>query len=409
MSQKTLWIINQYASTPQTGLGGRHYYLARELAKQGYKVYLIGASYSHILRNSPPIGQKFEMEQVEGFYFVRVKVPKYKNSHSKKRIWNWFLFAHRIKSLANIIPDAPQAILYSSPSLIGFSGASYLARKFKALLAFEVRDIWPLTFQEIGGYSPKHPFVRLLQRYEDMAYRSSDCVISNLKYSVDHMVTRGMERKKFHWVPNGISLDEVSHPEPLSSDTEALFPKDKFIVGYTGSIGLANALEAFIEAADLLKNETKIAFVLIGFGAEKDRLVELANKKQLANIIFIDPIPKRQIQSALHKFDVCFLSVNKSRLYRYGVALNKLYDYLFSEKPIIYAIDSGEYRPIYDAKAGIEVAPQNPGQIAEAILELSRMPLSERQQMGKNGRQYVEALHDYSKLADKLAQILFKK
>ena len=90
---KAVWIINQYASTPATALGGRHYYMAQEMAKKGYVVYIIGSASHHLLREKPAFNSAFKLEEVEGFRFVWVKMPSYGNAHSKKRVLNWVLFS----------------------------------------------------------------------------------------------------------------------------------------------------------------------------------------------------------------------------------------------------------------------------------------------------------------------------
>ena len=252
---KTVWIINQYGSTPDTGLGGRHYYLATELAKLGYKVCLIASSSHHLLREKPVFQKQFKVQTAEGFDFIWVNMPRYGEAHSKMRVLNWFLFPLRILKLPSVIFDRPDAVLVSSPSPLAFLGAQRLAKKYSARLLFEVRDIWPLTLIEIGGYSPKNPLVRLMQWVEDRAYRDSDAVISNLKNSVDHMVSRGLPSEKFTWIPNGFSKDEVLNPEPLNSDVLGLIPKNKFLVGYTGTFGLANDLSNLIEACLLYTSD----------------------------------------------------------------------------------------------------------------------------------------------------------
>ena len=69
--RKIIWLINQYASTPETGMGGRNYYLGKELAKRGYKVYLVAAGFSHLLREPPTLTKDFLIEEInEGFHFV---------------------------------------------------------------------------------------------------------------------------------------------------------------------------------------------------------------------------------------------------------------------------------------------------------------------------------------------------
>lgn len=405
-NKKTIWIVNQYASTTETGIGGRHFYLAQELAKQGHKVYVIASSANHLLHTVPKLTGDFTFEPVAGFTFVWVKMPHYSEAHSKQRALNWFLFPWRIQKLAKLIKDKPDAVLCSSPSPIAFLGAQRLAKKFKAKLVFEVRDIWPLTLTEVGGYSSKHPFIRFMQWVENKAYRDSDRVVSNLKNSVEHMVEHGLNRDKFTWVANGFSLDEVNQKVPLSKEAEQQLPKNKFIVGYTGTLGVANSMDVLLKAAELLKDNADIAFVLVGRGKEKETLQAQAREKNLTNVIFIDPIPKVQIQAMLNQFDACYIGLTKDPLFRFGVSPNKLFDYLYSGKPILYGIDSGEYEPVAEAQAGLQLEPENPQALAAAILQLYQMPEEQRQDMGNNGRKAALEEYEYGSLAKKLAEVL---
>ena len=407
MQTKTIWIINQYASTPETGMGGRHFHLARELAKQGHKVYLVAASYTHILRQPPKVKASCQIQLIEGIHFVWLKMPCYSNAHSKKRIINWFLFAWKLRGLINTIADKPDTILYSSPSLIGFLGSMHIKNVYKnTRLVFEVRDIWPLTLIQVGGYSANNLFIRFLQWIEDKAYRDSESVISNLKNAVEHMVSRGMDRSKFTWIPNGFSMDEVKQKQDLPESVLTQLPKDKFVIGYTGTLGIANALESLIEAAEILKEQTAMAFVLVGEGKEKARLKELVKAKGLINIYFIDAIPKAQIQSILSFFDVCFLGLTKDPLFKFGVSPNKLMDYFYSGKPIVYAIESGSYTPVADACAGIQVNAEDSQAIADAVLELKQLTQVARDALGDNGKHYALKNHEYSALAKKLENVL---
>jgi glycosyltransferase involved in cell wall biosynthesis len=404
---RTVWIVHQYASTPETGMGGRHYYLGRELAKLGYQVYLIASASHHLLREKSVLQQPFKIETLaDGFHFVWVNMPSYKEAHSKQRALNWFMFPWRIQKLAGLISNKPDVVLSSSPSPFAFLGAQRLAKKFKARLVFEVRDIWPLTLTEIGGYSLKHPFIRLMQWVEDKAYRDSDVVVSNLKNSVEHMVSRGMDPAKFTWVPNGYSLDEVNQETPLNSCAVSKLPENKFIVGYTGTIGVANALDTLIEAAERLQSYPDIAFVLVGGGKEKDTLKTLITKKCLNNVYFIDPIPKVEIQAMLSQFDTCYIGWLKNDLYRFGIGANKIPEYLYSEKPVIHAY-SGACDPIKESEAGIQVPSEDSKGLASAILKLYHLPIAQREIMGTNGRKAAIEQYEYGQLAKKLAGVMF--
>lgn len=407
--KKTIWIINQYSSTPETGVGGRHYYFAKSLAQLGYEVYLVGAAFTHLLREPPVLENNFKVEPIaDNFNFVWVKMPTYSEAHSKKRIANWFSFAWKITKLKNILPK-PDVILYSSPSLVGYLGAEKLACDLSVPLAFEVRDIWPLTLCELGGYSENHPFIRLLQWIEDRAYKNSDFVLSNLKNSYEHMQSRGMKPEKFAWVPNGFLKEEVESAQPLEQSTLDQLPKDKFIVGYAGTLGIANALDSFIRAANELKGYSEIAFVLVGNGKLKQRLQQQVEELGLTNVYFVDAIPKRQVQSLLKVFNVCYIGLTKDPLFRFGVSPNKLFDYLYAGKPILYAIDSGRYTPVTDSESGIQIEPENVEHIVDGVLKLYNMSPEERAVMGSNGHQEAVQSYEYGSLTKKLASILFKE
>lgn len=226
---KTVWILNQYASSPQTGYAGRHFYLAKELAKQGHKVYLVAASYTHLLRKPPIVKDDFLLEEItENFSFVWVKTPRYDSAHDKKRVFNWFVFSWRLLKLPNVTQERPDAILFSSPSLIPFLSAKWLAKKHNTKLLFEVRDIWSLTLIELGGISPKHLLIRFMQWIEDKAYKDSDLVLSNLPNAIEHMLTRGLNPQKFHWIPNGFDYEEVSFAKPLEKDLVKKYQETSF-------------------------------------------------------------------------------------------------------------------------------------------------------------------------------------
>ena len=407
MSQKNIWIINQYGSTPDTGIGGRHFYLAQELINLGYSVTLITASYHHLLKAPIDVSSNYTTIQISGVKNVLIKMPYYEHAHSKKRIINWFNFANKLRGLKHYLTDRPDAILYTSPSLVGYLGAESLAKYYKVPLNFEVRDIWPLTLCQLGGFSTKHPFIKLLQSIEDRAYKNADHLISNLKYLDRHIQSRGFSSNNFHWIPNGYSQSEVDQKTPLDDLVKQQLPRDRFIVGYTGTLGVANCLDTLIDAAQQLNDQPGIAFVIVGQGKEKKHLQAKVKQLGINNITFIDAIPKIQIQSMLAEFNVCFIGLTKDDLFHYGVSPNKLFDYFCSGKPIIYAIDSGAYRPVSDAKAGLQIEPESVSELVSAIQTLYNMDRQELNRMGQNGQEIAKKHYEYQSLAKKLEDIIF--
>lgn len=126
------------------------------------------------------------------------------------------------------------------------------------------------------------------------------------------MVSRGLDPQKFYWIPNGFSSKEVTNKECLPDHIENQLPENKFIVGYTGSIGIANCLQNLIGAAIKLQDRTDIHFVIVGKGEYKEVLQQQVADHELSNVTFIDPIPKTQIQSMLDKFGTCYIDQKRT-------------------------------------------------------------------------------------------------
>lgn len=406
MSKPTLWIINQYTSTPDTGMGGRSFYIGRELVNLGWEVIIVASASHHLLGKPLQLTDWYKIENHNGLKFVWLRMPSYKGAHSKKRIYGWFKFSSTLKKLQLIDLPKPSHILQSSPSPIPFYGARKLAKRYKAKLIFEVRDIWPLSLVQIGNKSPNHPFIKFLQYTEDYAYKHADIVISNLKFAWKHMITRGMEKSKFHWIPNGYSEEEFAKPEPLSPEFIAKFPKDKLIVGYAGTLGLANNLFPLLDAAELLKEHKDIHIVLVGEGKLKQELIDYANSKNLENVSFLNRVTKSQIPSVYKMFDICFMSLVREDVFKYGISPNKLFEYLAAGKPIIYAVDSGEFKPVEEAKCGITVTSGNFNDIAQAVLDFKIQSDSEKATLGSNAHNYAKANYEYYSLSKKMESIL---
>ncbi|MFP2770635.1 glycosyltransferase family 4 protein [Oceanisphaera sp. KMM 10153] len=404
---KTVWIINQYASTPEYGYAGRHYYLGKELSRKGYNVYLIASAKHHLLREKVIMKSGFKIENHNGLKMVWINMPEYVDAHSKQRVLNWFIFCIKLLQVSKVISDKPDSVVCSSPSLVSFLATQKIASKFGARLVFDVRDIWPLTLTDIGGYSVKHPFIRFLQWVENKAYRESDVVVSNLKNAVEHMAEHGLSREKYRWIPNGFAKDEVTNSKPLPFDLEGKIPKGKFIVGYTGTFGLANDLYTVLAAAKRLEKYSDVLFFLVGGGKEEADLKGYVKENKLNNVTFLGFVEKQRVQSVLARFDTLVVGAKKEPMYRFGVSPNKLFDYLISGKPIVYHIDSGDYHPIKDAGCGFEIEPGRADELAEAILKLYQMPAHEREALGENGRKAALEQYEYGQLAEHLAQVLF--
>jgi glycosyltransferase involved in cell wall biosynthesis len=379
----------------------RHYYLGRALLARGHTVVLVSGSYSHLFSRQPDTSRAFTIEELDGLTYCWVAVPRYRRAISSGRVLNMVAFALALLRLpVHLLPD-PDAILVSSPSLFPIVAASRWARRYDARLVFEVRDIWPLTLREIGGLSRIHPLVVAMQRFEDYAYRRADRVISVLPAAAGHMVARGMDARKFSYVPNGVEVSlDTAGPAPAAV-ADAIRP-GKFTVGFVGTLGLANALETLVDAARLVMGD-EIDVVVVGDGQQRERL--MARAAGLPNVRFVGPIPKASVAAALQLFDACYVGYRRSSLYRFGVSPNKLYDCMAAGRPILFAADAVN-RPVDEAHCGRTVPPEDPGALAAAIRSLAACPRGERTRLGANARAYAAARHDYAVLAGELAAVL---
>lgn len=366
----------------------RSYFLAKEFIKR-HRVTIFSASFSHVMSNPPSVSKTYTEENINGVEYLWLKVPVYKQSKSLSRLISMFIFLYRLFFLNVKKRDTPDVIIVSSTSPLPIWKAYFWAKRFNAKLIFEVRDIWPLSIMELGGFKKTNPFVVLLQITENFAYKVSDYVVSVLPKAFEHMKHHGLDLPRFKYIPNGIEIKTMIKTDEVN--------KDVFKIGYAGTLGIANALKYLIHAAHLIK-ESNIEIHLLGNGPEKETLMEMVKDKNISNVYFHDAVPKNKVGIFLSKMDALFIGWHFSKIYRFGISANKLFDYLASAKPIIHSVDAGN-DPVLEAKAGISVKPENPKEIADAILKLYKMPESKRNELGQNGRVYVEKYHSYEQLA----------
>jgi glycosyltransferase involved in cell wall biosynthesis len=221
------------------------------------------------------------------------------------------------------------------------------------------------------------------------------------------MVSRGLDPKKFVYIPNGIDVDEwqsfnTQLPQEHKEIIERLKKEGKFLVGYTGSFGVANALDYFVKSAAYLK-DLPVVLVIVGQGPEKEKLQRYVIENNLNNVIFLPSVPKSVIPNLLSRIDVLYKGSRKYHIYRYGVSPAKLMDYMMAGKPIIHAVEAGNDL-VQESGCGISVPPEDPVAIAEAIKKLLTMSPIEREEMGRKGKEYVIKNHDYKILAKKFLE-----
>ena len=398
--------INHYAGSPALGMEYRPYYLAREWVRAGHRVQMLAADFSHVRARQPQAGS----ETIDGIAYRWFATPPYQGN-GLGRVKNIASFLRQVWACTpQLVRDfKPDAVIASSTYPMDIWVARRIARLAKAKLVFEVHDLWPLSPIELSGMSPWHPFALLCQAAEDAAYRDADVVVSMLPKVQGHMAGRGLDLKKLHIVPNGITLDEwQGTPPPLRDDVAqalaAARAAGRTVVGYAGSMGLPNALDTLLDAAALLKDEP-LQFVLVGSGHEQARLAARAAAEGLQRVQFLPPIPKAQVPSFLAGVDVAYIGWQRVPIYRFGIAPNKLMDYLMACCAVLHSVEAGN-DPVAEAGAGLTVPPESPSAVAEGLRRLAATPPDERRAMGERGRAFVLANHTYPVLAQRFLDAL---
>ncbi len=392
-------LINHYAGTPALGMEYRPYYLAREWVRLGHQVTIVAADHSHYRARQPTVGQ----EMVDGIAYRWLPTPAYRgNGLGRLRNVGSFLrqvWAQAPEMAATLRPDV---VISSSTYPMDTWVARRIARRCGARLVHEVHDLWPLSPVELSGMSPWHPFALICQSAEDAAYRHSDAVVSMLPKVHDHMARRGLDLKKLSIVPNGISPEEWSAPpQALRQDVEQAIDAARragaVIVGYAGSMGLPNALDVLLDAARLLADRP-LHLVLVGDGHERERLAARISAEGLAQVALLPPIPKAQVPAFLAAIDIAYLGWQRQPLYRFGIAPNKLMDYMMAARPVLHSVEAGN-DPVAESGCGLTVAPESPEAVARGLRQLAAMSPLERRQLGERGRVHVLKHHAYPVLA----------
>lgn len=403
-------LVNHYAGSPRHGMEFRPYYLAREWVRAGHEVTIVAASHSHVRAVQPEVGAEPREEVIDGIRYRWLPVPVYQGN-GVGRLLNIFSFLRQLWADAKrlVREVRPDAVIASSTYPMDIWVAKKLARLAKAKLVYEVHDLWPLSLIELSGMSPRHPFAMLCGKAEADAYRDADVVVSMLPCVHDHMGSRGLDLRKLHIVPNGFAPEEwrgESAPlgEVLAAHLDAERAAGRVIVGYAGSMGLPNALDVLLDAAAKLKH-APLSFVLVGGGHEAARLVERARNERLANVRFFPPIPKAQIPTLLSRFDVAYIGWQRTPIYRFGIAPNKLIDYLMAGRAVLHSVEAGN-DPVAEAGAGLTVPPEDPQAVADGLLKLAALSPAEREAMGERGRAFAMAHHAYPVLAQRFIEAL---
>lgn len=392
-----IWIFNHHALTPDMSGGTRHYDFAKELIKRGHNVTIVASSfhYSQYQEMKEYRDKNYLIEDVDGIKFIWIQTPPYFGngiSRVKNMLSYTFTVLNRIPKL-NL--QRPDIILGSSVHLFAVWAAYRLSKRYKTPFVMEVRDLWPQTLIDMG-ISKWHPFIVVLGYLEKYLYKKADKIISNLPYAYDY-IGRFVEKDKFIWISNGVDISNIKYLPRKKSE--------KFIISYTGAIGVANNLQSLLDVAKELQEKKDIFFRIVGDGAQKEKLKFFVEENNLQNVTIENSVPKNQISDILQESDLLYISLKDSPLYKYGISLNKFFDYMASGRVIIY-IGNSKNNLIKDADAGYTILPNDINALKVAILEIYNLSNSERNTIGMKLREYAIENYSIEGLVNKMESLL---
>lgn len=397
-------LINHYAGSLHLGMEFRPYYLAKNWSELGHKTTIIGATYSHLRHHQP---KQAGWDNIDGIEYLWLWTNQY-HDNGLKRLLTMLIFVIQLMLISFYLAwkTKPQMVIASSTYPLDIFPAWLIAKLSRAKLVFEIHDLWPLSPMELGGMGKWHPFIMLMRCGEWFAYRTSNKIISILPGTYEHVKKDGVKKENFVYIPNGISVDDYKNPLPTSKNIQQLIEREKkkknIIIGYAGAVGIANALAILIEAAHLLKKE-KLSFIIAGDGQELANIKARVRELKLDNIHFVGRINKLTVHNFLQHMDFLYFGTQDKSIYRFGVSLNKMFDYMMAGKPIIQSINTN-YDIIREAKCGFTTVPGNADALADLIKATLRTSKKTLSLMGKNGQEYALKNHTYNFIAKKFIE-----
>jgi glycosyltransferase involved in cell wall biosynthesis len=390
---RLLW-VNHFAVAPDMGGGTRHFEMGRELVRRGWSV-TIAASDFHLhartyMRRPSETDRSVRIETLDGVRFAWLWAAPYEKNDSR-RAWNWLSFGRSLGRWTHST-ERHDIVMGSTPHLFAALAAWRAARRHRVPFVLEVRDLWPESLAVANvrrgpSYWALHGLARFL-------YRAADRIVVLAQGVADFLARCGVAPDRVILAPNGV--DVAAYPRtPRAS-------REQVRLAYAGAHGPANGLEAVLDAAELLCDEPRVAFDLVGDGPSKAGMLERARARGLDNIRFREPIAKSAMPAFLAECDAGLMVLKNVPLFAFGVSPNKLFDYLAASLPVICNVPGEVADMVRQSGAGIQARDASGEALADAIRQLLALSLPERAAMGARGRMWVERERDRPTLTARL-------
>lgn len=401
---RTVWIVNHYATDPQeTASGSRHFSLARGLAERGWKPILFAASTEHPsgLRRRGVGEQRITDRLRDGVTFRFLRTPEYHGGVG--RLINMLAFTAALLRPSGVRGlERPDVVVGSTVHPLAAWAASVLARRARAPFVFEIRDLWPQTLIDMGKLPERGPLTWMLRRLERSLCSRATAVVTLLPFASEYLIAQGVSKDKVFWVSNGTDADAFTGAPRVAADD--------FVFMYLGSVGRANGVTAIVEGfLRAASAEPRLRLVIVGDGAERAAIQErVAESPHGDRIAFESPVPKEQVPALVARADAFVINILDLDVYRYGVSMNKLFDYAAAARPILVA-SSARNNLVREADAGVVVPADDAEALGGGMLDMSSPErVEDRRRWAANARAHIVANYDYRALAARLEEVLLR-
>lgn len=405
-----IYIFNHYGEPPTTGKNIRHYQFAKNLNERGHKTTIFTASTIHTtdINYIEDRHTKYVIKEFENVPFVFIRACNY-FGNGKKRILNIIQYTLRILYVSKELDiEKPDIVFASSAHPLTWLSAYKIAKRYNARFIAETRDLWPETLVSMGKLKRCSVIASVLYKIEKFIYSKADKLIFTFPGGKDYVSgITGININKVEYINNGVDLCKFNSDMKINIiDDEDLCDNNSFKILYTGAMGLANSLIYLLESAKILNDSgyNNIKFILYGDGYQKNELERYAKDNQLSNVIFKGKVERKYIPYILSKSDLNIFNGKNLSVYKYGLSLNKMFEYFASGKPTLSNIECG-YDLLEEYKCGITVQGSSPSALAEGILKFYSMEKEEYRKYCQNALK-VSLDFDFKILTDKLEKIL---
>ena len=405
--------VSQYFPPEMGAPAARAAELARRWAESGHDVTVLTGFPNHPTGVVPPEYRRqfrrlVARETWHGVKLVRTWLLPFPNRKPYERMLNCASFCVS-SSFTGMFVSRPDVLIATSPQLLVALSGWWLAAIKRVPFIFEVRDLWPESLSAVGVGNEDAVLHRLLARIAGFLYRRSNHIVVVTNAFQEFLIDRWrVPPRKLSVVENGVETDLFA-PMGEASERDALRRQlgleGKFVVCYIGTMGMAHGLETLIEAAAALQTRaSEVQLLLVGEGAEKDRILQLARSRQLRNITFVGQQPREKIPTWIAASDAALVLLKKTEVFK-TVIPTKMLEFMSCSRAVILGVDGEARRVVEEGKAGVFVEPENPHALAQAILQLAADPERCRT-LGENGRRHVLAHFSRPQTAQRYIQLL---